>query len=62
MYPFTIYVIPRTGTGGGSVQAPPAGKPTADSVPATVEQAAVDESYKSGDSPYEFSQVRQLHS
>ena len=32
--------------------------PKVDAVPAAAEQQAVDDSYKSGDSPYEFSKVR----
>lgn len=32
--------------------------PKVDAIPAAAEQQAVDDSYKSGDSPYEFSRVR----
>jgi hypothetical protein len=35
--------------------------PKVDAVPAAAEQQAVDDSYKSGDSPYEFSKVRDAH-
>jgi hypothetical protein len=34
--------------------------PKVDAVPAAAEQQAVDDSYKSGDSPYEFSKVRDV--
>ena len=36
--------------------------PKVDAVPAAAEQQAVDASYKSGDSPYEFSRVRACRS
>ncbi len=45
------------GTTVGSVPGGSAEPATVESVPATAEQLAVDESYKSGESPYEFSQV-----
>jgi hypothetical protein len=44
------------GTTVGSVPGGSAEPATVESVPATAEQLAVDESYKSGESPYEFSQ------
>lgn len=54
-----------SGVAGKSVGSVPAGTgqgdavPSADTTPAATEQQAVDESYKSGDSPYEFSKVLQ---
>lgn len=55
-------VVTRMHAGGsvGTVEGDPKRDttPKVDAVPAAAEQQAVDDSYKSGDSPYEFSKVR----
>lgn len=56
----TGLIVEHVGTSVGSVPSDPKKDPTpsVDVSPAAAEQQALDESYKSGDSPYEFSKVR----
>ena len=59
-FQFPTLHLSCTGGSVGSVEGDPKRDttPKVDAIPAAAEQQAVDDSYKSGDSPYEFSRVR----